>query len=74
LTTDTVLSLGPAPPFRTNASTNICIVATICSISSMDKMSLVCGIVMFLIFCQMLAPSSSAASYSSPGMFCSAAR
>jgi hypothetical protein len=53
---------------------NICIVATICSSNSMDRMSLVCGIVICLIFASRPAPSSSAASYSSPGMFCSAAR
>jgi hypothetical protein len=57
-----------------NASMNICMVATICSISSMERISLVCGIVTCLIFFQSPAPSSSAASYSSPGMFCSAAR
>jgi hypothetical protein len=57
-----------------NASMNICIVATICRSNSIDRMSLVCGIVMCRIFLKRPAPSSSAASYSSPGMFCSAAR
>jgi hypothetical protein len=70
-----VLLLTPVPPgARTNASTNICMVATICSISSRDRISLVCGMVTCQIFFRRLAPSSSAASYSSPGMFCSAAR
>jgi hypothetical protein len=57
-----------------NASMNICMVATIWSSSSMLRISLVCGIVTCLIFLNRPAPSSSAASYSSPGMFCSAAR
>jgi hypothetical protein len=40
----------------------------------MDRISLVCGMVMCRILRYSPAPSSSAASYSSPGMFCSAAR
>jgi hypothetical protein len=45
-----------------NASTNICMVATICSISSIERMSFVCGIVTCQIFLNSPAPSSSAAS------------
>ncbi len=66
--------LTPWPPVSTNGSTKTCMVETICSSSISDRISRVCGMVTCQIRRSTPAPSSSAASYSSPGMPCSEAR
>ena len=69
----TVESSGP-PPVITYGSVNTCMVATICISIMISSTNLVCGIVTCRRRCHRFAPSSSAASYSSPGIVCSAAR